>query len=401
MQGRHAECFTVTQLPALAEISRQTLNKIPATACPFCERWDSILKEANPKSSDGILVVTPAQYRHHVGAHMEQLALFAIPRTYEHAGNDAASTERSTGAKANSCVKENYDFASQMSDQDMDNPPLHIAAYVGNEAEVVRLLENGEDVNTKGDTWGSALGSAVVGGHSNVVMILLERGADFEAPCGQYNTVLEAAAAGEDRDIEKLLQEKAFCGGGKYTYSIEVGDDISPFKLVSSDQVPHETKSQISVDIPYHDTDDRNDDRQEDSVKEYIKDGNRDYLPIGQKSSGGESISNEDANERGRERREQFISGRRNEAERLERLERLNEAQGRSYFERIESLERFEAQRLGGDFERLQELRRGEAERRKEAERLGGDFERRQERRRREAETREEAEGLETVEDLT
>lgn len=209
MQSCHGECFTVEQLPALAEISQQTLNKIPAEACPFCELWEPVLKESNLNSSNGVRFVTPVRYRHHVGAHMEQLALFAIPRSeYDPTGNDDVSSEISAGADSLSHDRGNYNSECQISNQDIENPPLHIAAYLGKEAEVVHLLKNGEDVNTKGDTWGCALGAAVIGGHSKVVEVLLESGADPEAHCGQYNTVLEAAAAGDDRDIEEILQKE-------------------------------------------------------------------------------------------------------------------------------------------------------------------------------------------------
>lgn len=139
---------------------------------------------------------------------MKQLALFALSRAHEHTSNDAVPSEISAEAKPNSRVKGNHDSLSQISNQDIENPPLHIAAYVGTETEVVHLLEIGEDVNSKGDTWGSALGAAVIGGHFNVVKILLERGANMEAHCGQYETVLEATAAGVNQDIEELLLKR-------------------------------------------------------------------------------------------------------------------------------------------------------------------------------------------------
>jgi hypothetical protein len=42
------------------------------------------LKEANAHLQDNeTLVVSPQQFRHHVGDHMEQLALFAITKGYK------------------------------------------------------------------------------------------------------------------------------------------------------------------------------------------------------------------------------------------------------------------------------------------------------------------------------
>ena len=41
------------------------------------------MRRENPNTPiDETIVVSPAQFRHHVGSHMQQLALFAIPRGY-------------------------------------------------------------------------------------------------------------------------------------------------------------------------------------------------------------------------------------------------------------------------------------------------------------------------------
>jgi hypothetical protein len=64
-------------------MSQKPLLKLSPTNCPFCDDWEDRLRAVNnhiPKEES--LVVTPSQFQHHVGAHIVQLALFAIPRGY-------------------------------------------------------------------------------------------------------------------------------------------------------------------------------------------------------------------------------------------------------------------------------------------------------------------------------
>ena len=93
MRHQHVQFAARTQLPALLKASRQSTDRISPTACPLCH-WDVTLKEFNTHTpSDEVLVVTPIQFRQHLGAHMEQLALFALPRSYKNEEKDADSNE--------------------------------------------------------------------------------------------------------------------------------------------------------------------------------------------------------------------------------------------------------------------------------------------------------------------
>ena len=58
------------------------------------------------------------------------------------------------------------------------DPPLHIAAFEGNASEVKELLKSGEDINSRGRTWRSALRAAIIQGNACVVEILIAHGAD-------------------------------------------------------------------------------------------------------------------------------------------------------------------------------------------------------------------------------
>jgi hypothetical protein len=168
----HANKFTDDQLPALVKACQKPVDKLPATACPFCDDWEARLRELNQHlSADEILVVTPQQFRHHVGSHMEQLALFAIPRGYKEDG-DADSGGAVPGHGSSSCsdrslVRPDY--------EDEDNPRLHIAAFQGLREEVKAILDGATDhglidesigINPllllhEGSTWGSGMISSI------------------------------------------------------------------------------------------------------------------------------------------------------------------------------------------------------------------------------------------------
>lgn len=79
----HGPNIDKIQMDALAKASQLPISAFSAMDCPFCNEWDSKLREINP--SIGVnenLMVTPVQFRRHVASHMQDLALFAIPRGY-------------------------------------------------------------------------------------------------------------------------------------------------------------------------------------------------------------------------------------------------------------------------------------------------------------------------------
>jgi tetratricopeptide (TPR) repeat protein len=83
IHSRHIQSMTDDQLDAIGEASKRFVNYVPALDCPFCHDWEAKLRLANLNiSADEIVVVTPDQFRSHVGAHMQQLALFSIPRGF-------------------------------------------------------------------------------------------------------------------------------------------------------------------------------------------------------------------------------------------------------------------------------------------------------------------------------
>jgi hypothetical protein len=90
---KHIQGATDAQLDALSETSASPVTSIPASECPFCDDWASSLLDKNPDLPGDVIVVTLSQFRHHVGLHLQNLALFAIPRgCLDNGDADASST---------------------------------------------------------------------------------------------------------------------------------------------------------------------------------------------------------------------------------------------------------------------------------------------------------------------
>ena len=77
---RHGRLFTNDHLPLLVKTCCFPISKFSPHDCPFCDDWSVRLKKANSQLSDDDLAITPLQFERHVGSHLEQLALFALPR---------------------------------------------------------------------------------------------------------------------------------------------------------------------------------------------------------------------------------------------------------------------------------------------------------------------------------
>jgi hypothetical protein len=92
MKTLHSETFTSAQLPALITWCGESVDKISAASCPLCDDWKALLQNRNlqlVKISNKPLYGTLEDFRRHLGRHMEQLALFSLPR-------QATSIERPT-----------------------------------------------------------------------------------------------------------------------------------------------------------------------------------------------------------------------------------------------------------------------------------------------------------------
>ncbi|KAF8347274.1 vegetative incompatibility protein HET-E-1 [Amanita rubescens] len=76
----------------------------------------------------------------------------------------------------------------------------------GNSLE--KASKHGADVNAQGGRYGNALQAALLGGHEQVVELLLEKGADVNAQRGFYGNALQAASYQNHKQVVELLFEK-------------------------------------------------------------------------------------------------------------------------------------------------------------------------------------------------
>lgn len=74
-------------LGAIINSSSHPMSEIEASACPLCNEWERslIIKAAQLGLSTSHVVAPLHDFRRHLGHHLEQLALFAIPPNLEDA----------------------------------------------------------------------------------------------------------------------------------------------------------------------------------------------------------------------------------------------------------------------------------------------------------------------------
>jgi hypothetical protein len=99
VRNDHVRAVTEDQLNAIIEACKRPVEIFSPTECPFCDSWEATLRSRHTdiKNEDAV-VVTPAQIRHHIGTHMQHLALFAIPRGY--LGDDEADVDSTASVRA-------------------------------------------------------------------------------------------------------------------------------------------------------------------------------------------------------------------------------------------------------------------------------------------------------------
>ncbi|KFY70285.1 hypothetical protein V498_10372, partial [Pseudogymnoascus sp. VKM F-4517 (FW-2822)] len=115
----HAAVLRSSPLKALIMISEEPIDNILSTACPLCDDWetDMVRKQAILESvcpspnrldkTDG-LRSKPKLFRRHLGRHMEQLALFALPPNHFSDLEDGSTDGEKEEVDDDSSNKEDY-----------------------------------------------------------------------------------------------------------------------------------------------------------------------------------------------------------------------------------------------------------------------------------------------------
>ena len=98
--------------------------------------------------------------------------------------------------------------------------PLMLAAFRGDTAGVINLLERGEDVNARDADGDTALMFAAYRGHGLVVALLLQYGANVYARARNGWTAKKAAQSGLHEQVAETLRRAETDGAQAAAYQV-------------------------------------------------------------------------------------------------------------------------------------------------------------------------------------
>ncbi len=94
----HHDSFTESQLSVVVNSCGRTIPELSAEQCPLCDEWatsmQSLALGLSGIDAEKLMAVSRKVFRSHVGRHLEQLALFAVPRSQ---GDDGIDDRTSDG----------------------------------------------------------------------------------------------------------------------------------------------------------------------------------------------------------------------------------------------------------------------------------------------------------------
>ncbi|KAJ7091786.1 ankyrin repeat-containing domain protein [Mycena epipterygia] len=154
----------------------------------------------------------------------------------DHGADVNAAGGKYANALQASCKYDVLGFHRQRSATEAASEEEYDRIDASRRTEIVRmLLEKGAHVNTKGGEYGSALQAASKAGHVEIGSILLENGADVHAVGGEFGTALLAAAAENHMDMVHLLLDNGAdinASGAMYGSALEAACGRGHTKLV-------------------------------------------------------------------------------------------------------------------------------------------------------------------------
>lgn len=232
----HSDMFSKQQLPAFIEQSKRPVDSIQPSECPFCDDpWAQA--DASVASDEEVLVVTPDQFRQHLGKHLQQVALFSLPRLsiedqdqnqslgpmnkgevldqdaisegwYSRGNGWSIASRKSRGhgwsivsRKWATFVALSYFLShSRAAAKEEASFTLHKAAQKGKYEMVKLLLDQGADINSWDEDGRTPLQRASIVPDEKVIQLLLDRGASMGVE------LMDASHMGWMKTVQILLK---------------------------------------------------------------------------------------------------------------------------------------------------------------------------------------------------
>lgn len=121
VSSKHAVAATGAQLQALILKSEEPIDRVSTSACMLCDEWETNLTNPNQDARRAFLnqgqsvkpYGTLGQFRRHLGRHMEQLALFALPMDETTQEEDERSDEVQSDDSPNLAQVQNWREGSE------------------------------------------------------------------------------------------------------------------------------------------------------------------------------------------------------------------------------------------------------------------------------------------------
>ena len=224
----HSGLISNQQLSAFIEQSKRPVDFIEPSECPFCDDpWAQA--DASLASSEEVVVVNLEQFQQHLGKHLQQVALFSLPRPpiedHDQSGgrrDECGVLDRDTiiegwkylGRGWSIVLRKRTTFIAFASFLNLSRAQWHIsemlsvASSEGDEILVQQLLDQGAKINSPDVFGDTPLQVASFHGHEKVVQLLLNQGADINKHGGQWGGALQAASFnGQNKMIQLLLDQ--------------------------------------------------------------------------------------------------------------------------------------------------------------------------------------------------
>lgn len=147
----HGE-FESDQLERFGDVGRDTSATLRAKDCPFCDDWSELIAKKLPPGTntqpEGGFVVSTNRFKKHVAMHLEQLAIFALPR-HEHEAGDGedeshGSDSRVMDSRSSASLTRSFRSEGDRADEGDEDyhlrPPTHEDGSLVDEDVVAIML---------------------------------------------------------------------------------------------------------------------------------------------------------------------------------------------------------------------------------------------------------------------